>query len=296
MEEKEIVERFCREEATATEAYRILASKVKDENLRKIFEEFSEQERSHMEFWSGILGRKCKPYGWKLQGLKLVYKLLGPVFVMQLMERGEEEAVESYRKFLERVKGEERKVLEKIISDEETHEAELISKVEDVRVKYMGYIALGLADAIVEITGVHAGFLGATSNTIMAGIAGVVVGFSAALSMAGAAYLQAKHEHSNEIKPSTSAMVTGTSYISSVIALALPYFLTKSMMLAFSVSLTLALILTAGFTFYSVVVQKKKFTREFLESAFLMFGTALGSFLFGQFLGHIFGIEHLGIA
>ncbi|MET1101208.1 MAG: hypothetical protein ABWW69_01830 [Pyrodictiaceae archaeon] len=32
--------------------------------------------------------------------------------------------------------------------------------MEDVRVKHVGFIALGLADAIVEITGVHAGFLG----------------------------------------------------------------------------------------------------------------------------------------
>ena len=285
------IRRFCREEATAYHAYRSLAESVGDAELRRVLLELAEQERGHMEFWSRMLGEDCRPYGWKLLGLRLLYRLLGPVFVLQLLERGEEDAVRSYREFLPRLSGEERRILEEIIRDEERHEQELISRVEDVRVKYMGYIALGLADAIVEITGVHAGFLGATSNTIMAGIAGLVVGFSAALSMAGAAYLQAKH--GAETKPSTSALVTGASYIFSVVLLALPYFLIKTMLTAFLVSLTMALILTAGFTFYSVVVQGKSFTREFLESATLMIGTAIGSFLFGQALGHIFGIEHI---
>lgn len=288
-----LVKRFCREEATAYEAYRSLAESVDDNSLRRVLLGLAEQEKKHMEFWSRVLGERCKPYSWKLWGLRVLYRVLGPVFVLQLLERGEEDAVRSYREFLSYVSGEEREALEEMIRDEESHESELISRVEDIRVKYMGYIALGLADAIVEITGVHAGFLGATSNTIMAGIAGLVVGFSAALSMAGAAYLQAKH--STETKPSTSALVTGASYIFSVVLLALPYFLIHVMLSAFLVSLSLALILTAGFTFYSVVVQGKSFTREFLESATLMIGTAIGSFLFGQLLGHVFGIENLGV-
>ncbi|BEP17379.1 membrane protein [Pyrofollis japonicus] len=286
-----LVEQFCREEATATKAYELLASKTGDKELRRILKAFAEQERRHMEFWSRVLGKHCEPYGWKLKGLSLLYKLLGPVFVLQLLERGEEDAVRSYREFLPHVDGEERKILESIIADEETHEHELLERVEDVRVKYLGYVALGLADAIVEITGVHAGFLGATSNTIMAGVAGLVVGFSAALSMAGAAYLQAKH--GGETKPSTSAMVTGASYIFSVVLLALPYFLTHNMLLAFTTSLLLAFLLTGAFTFYSTVVQGKSFTREFLESATLMIGTAIGSFLFGELLGRIFGIENI---
>ncbi|MET1101025.1 MAG: VIT1/CCC1 family protein, partial [Pyrodictiaceae archaeon] len=192
-EEMRLVRRFCREEATAHEAYRLLAERVSDADTRQVLLELVEQERGHMEFWSRILGEDCRPYRWKLLGLRLLYRLLGPVFVLQLLERGEEDAIRSYRSLLPHVSGGERAVLEKIIRDEERHEHELISRVEDMRVKYMGYIALGLADAIVEITGVHAGFLGATSNTIMAGVAGLVVGFSAALSMAGAAYLQAKH-------------------------------------------------------------------------------------------------------
>jgi VIT1/CCC1 family predicted Fe2+/Mn2+ transporter len=287
-----LVERFCREEARAFRVYRLLAELAGDEAQRRVLERLAEQERRHYEFWRGLLGRDCDGGGVSVGLLRAAYRVLGPVFVLQLLERGEEDAVRAYREFMNLVDNDElRRRVEEIMREEEEHEKILLQQVEDVRVKYMGFIALGLADAIVEITGVHAGFLGATSNTLLAGIAGLVVGFSAALSMAGAAYLQAKH--GGETHPPTSALVTGLSYIFSVVLLALPYFLTRSMLLAFSVSLSLAVALIAAFTYYSVVVQGKSFTREFTETTLLMLGTAFGSFLFGRLLGGVFGIEHI---
>ncbi len=155
--------------------------------------------------------------------------------------------------------------------------------------KYLGFIVLGLADAIIEITGVHAGFLGVTSSTTMAGVAGLIVGFAAAISMATAAYLQAKQ--STERSPMTSALITGLSYILAVVLLALPYFLTGNMLLAFIVSLAMAMLLTAYFTFYSAVLFDRHFGKEFLESAVLTLGTAVATYLFGEFLGKMFGIH-----
>ncbi len=289
----ELARKFCREELRAWRVYEALASQVRDEAQRSVLLRIAEQERRHYEFWRRLAGGDCggdSAVSPRLVGL--AYKILGPVFVLQLLERGEEDAVRWYRRFLELARDEElARRVEEIMREEEEHEVELIKQIEDVRVKYMGFIALGLADAIVEISGVHAGFLGATSKTIIAGIAGLVVGFSAALSMAGAAYVQAKH--TGETHPPTSALATGVSYIFSVILLALPYFLTSDMYLAFAISLTLAAGLIAAFTFYSVVVEGKSFTREFLESALLMLGTAFGSFLFGKALGILFGIEHI---
>ena len=58
--------------------------------------------------------------------------------------------------------------------------------IQEAMIKYIGFIAMGLADAIVEITGVHAGFLGVTNSTLFAGISGIVVGFSTAISMGSA--------------------------------------------------------------------------------------------------------------
>ena len=287
---RRLAERFCKEEITVYHIYSWLAEKEKDPTRREHLRKLAEQERRHYEFWSRILGSSCRPYGVTMRRIMLLYRLLGPVFTLRLLERGEEATIEQYQRFLSRISDEQlRRELEQIIHEEEEHEETLLSSIEDARVKYMGFIALGLADAIVEITGVHAGFLGATSSTLLAGVAGLVVGFSAALSMAGAAYLQAKH--GRETRPVVSAGVTGLSYIISVVLLALPYFLLASMLEAFAASLILATAIIGGFTYFSVVVQNKPFLKEFLESTGLMVGTALGSYAFGKILGSLLGVN-----
>ncbi len=164
-----------------------------------------------------------------------------------------------------------------------------MSQINEGVVKYMSFIVLGLADAIVEISGVHAGFLGVTDSTLIAGVAGLVVGFAAAISMAAAAYLQAKHDI--EKSATISAIATGIAYIGAVSLLASPYFFTHNMIIAFTVSTLLAVLLTAGFTYYGAVVFERKFAREFIESVVLIMATAFGAFLFGELLGSIFGIR-----
>jgi len=68
----------------------------------------------------------------------------------------------------------------------EQHERAFMKHIDVRMVRYLSFIILGFADAIVEITGVRAGFLGVTSPTL---IAGLVVGFAAARSMGSAPYL-----------------------------------------------------------------------------------------------------------
>lgn len=291
MEELQALAReFCRDELMDSMVYRALAEREPDPARRRLLETLAEQEYRHHLFWREIAGGGCgEPPRPRVSLLAVSYRLLGPVFTLRLLERGEESTIERYKRVLPMLGGEQRRRLEEIIREEEEHEHRLLEEIRDSRVKYLGYVALGLADAIVEVTGVHAGFLGATSNTIVAGVAGLIVGFSAALSMAGAAYLQSKH--SGEESPVVSAAVTGLSYIFSVVVLALPYFLTHAMLLAFAASTLAGLSLTAAFTYYSAVVQGKGFAREYAESASLLLATALGSYFFGEALGRITGIR-----
>ncbi len=286
----ELAREFCRDELFDHMVYRALAEREPDPRRRRVLERLAEQEYRHYLFWRRLAGGDCgAPPRPRVSLLALSYRLLGPVFTLRLLERGEESIIERYRRVLPMLGGGDREELERIIREEEEHEEALLRELEDSRMKYLGYVALGLADAIVEVTGVHAGFLGATSNTVVAGVAGLIVGFSAALSMAGAAYLQAKH--GREESPLVSAAVTGLSYIFSVVFLALPYFLTHSMLLAFAASAAAGLLLTGGFTYYSAVAQGKPFLREYAESAGLLLATAAGSYLFGEALGRLTGIR-----
>ena len=280
---------YCSDELMDHAVYKALAERETDPKRRKLLETLARQEYEHYLFWRSIAGGDCKPSRPRISIIAASYKLLGPAFTLRLLERGEESTVEKYKKILSMLPEDKRPQLERIIREEEEHENKLLNEIEDARQKYLGYMALGLADAIVEITGVHAGFLGATSKTLVAGVAGLVVGFSAALSMAGAAYIQAKH--SKEENPIISALVTGLSYIFSVVVLALPYFLTTHMTPAFLLSVLAAILLTTSFTYYSVVIQGKPFTREVLESTGLLLGTAVGSYLFGELLGQLTGIR-----
>ncbi|MCE4604082.1 MAG: VIT1/CCC1 family protein [Aeropyrum sp.] len=285
------VREFCVDEYTDYMIYKYLASLEKSERNREILEEMSRQEYSHYEFWKTLLGEDCRvdiPKG-KLLAIRFFRRLLGVTFTVKLLERHEKEVIESYKKFLEELEGEHRERLESIIEDELSHEKNLLERMEERIVRYLGFIALGLADAIIEITGVHAGFLGATATTLVAGVAGLIVGLSAAISMAAAAYLQAKHEGSES--PLPSAIATGVAYFIAVIILAAPYFVTHSNILAFVASVILAVVLVVVFVFYSSVINESSFTREAMENLGILFGTAAAAYIFGDILGSIFGLE-----
>lgn len=284
---------FCVDEYIDHIVYKELASAEGNEEMKKILMKFSEQEYRHYQFWSSIAGEcKVRVPGWKIRLFKLSRKLLGLTFTLKYLERHEKDVIDSYRSYLKYLESDSRRELEEIIRDEEEHERTLLAGLNENIVRYLSFIALGLADAIVEITGVHAGFLGATKETLVAGIAGLIVGVSAAFSMSGAAYLQAKAEAGEAREnPGKSAIVTGVSYLIAVIVLALPYFLTQHQITAFIISVVLAIIIVSGFTFYNSVLNEKEFKGELLENLMILFGTAIIAYLFGEVIGDLFGLQ-----
>jgi VIT1/CCC1 family predicted Fe2+/Mn2+ transporter len=290
---RRLAERFCRDEAFEAEVYRALAEEEADLERRRILERLALQEEEHRRFWESLLGMECGAAVTRarLALIRLARRLLGLTFTVKLLERGEENIVKAYRDYLKFLEGDARRRLEEIIREEEEHENALISEIDEAIIKYMSFIVLGLADAIVEITGVHAGALGSLRSTLAAGVTGLIVGFSAAISMGSAAYLQAKQELRRD--PAKSAVVTGLAYLLTVGLLALPYFLTHNIILAFSVSVVLAIGLVVGFTYYSSVVFDRPFLREVLETTTLTLGTAVGAYLFGDALGSLTGLQHL---
>lgn len=283
--------KYCADELFDSEVYRKLAEVEKSEAHREILLNFSEQERSHYEFWKSISGECIDEVKfWKTRLFVLMRRALGLTFTLKFLERHEKGVTESYKEFLNIISDEKlRQALQKIIEDEEIHEKTHMQGINEKLVSYVGFIALGLADAIVEITGVHAGFLGVTSSTLITGIAGLIVGISAAISMASAAYVQSKHEL--RTSPLTSALYTGLAYIIAVALLAAPYFVFTSMINAFATSIIIGVLMVLGFTFYGSVLQDKGFKREFLETTSLLFATAFVTYLIGEVIGGYFGIR-----
>ncbi|MEM3833064.1 MAG: VIT1/CCC1 family protein [Thermoprotei archaeon] len=280
---------YCKDEFIDYLVYKELSKREKNEERRKLLEKLSEQEYKHYKFWKKYAPEYKEQTAWYIILMILMRKIFGLTFTLKFLERHEEKVIDEYKKFAEELPANDKNEFEEIINDEISHEKAFMGQINEGVVKYMSFIVLGLADAIVEISGVHAGFLGVTDSTLIAGIAGLVVGFAAAISMAAAAYLQAKHDI--EKSAIISAIATGLAYIGAVSLLASPYFVTHNMIIAFTVSTLLAILLTAGFTYYGAVVFERKFAREFIESVILIMATAFGAFLFGGLLGNIFGIR-----
>ncbi|MEM2158511.1 MAG: rubrerythrin family protein, partial [Sulfolobales archaeon] len=160
------------------------------------------------------------------------------------------------------------------------HERNLINNLNEKRIKYLSSIALGISDALVELTGIYAGALGALSSTVNAGLIGLLAGISAALSMTVASYTQAKPEVGKS--PKLSALFTGIAYFAVVIALALPYFITSSILTAFISMLAIAIMLIAYISFYGAVLYDRNYLKEFIEGAFLLLGVSLLLYIIGE--------------
>jgi VIT1/CCC1 family predicted Fe2+/Mn2+ transporter len=293
---KKIYRTNAAKELTEHFTYARLARMEKNTGNRDALTRLAEQERTHYAFWKMLLeetdpqaAAHIAPHRMTVWAMAAARTVLGITFITKFLEIHENDAVANYEAIRADIPPAHQARFAEIIEDEKAHERTFIGELKEVRVDYIGFIVLGLADAIVEITGVHAGFLGVTGQTLIAGVAGVIVGFAAAISMGSAAYLQAKEDPKKS--PFISALATGLSYFSSVILLALPYFLIRAMIPAFAISTSVGIALIAGFTFYGAIVFDRSFWREFGEAAGLMLGTAIATFIWGNIIGKIFGIQ-----
>ncbi len=285
---RSLAEKMCREEWKGYLIYSFLAGLEKDPEKRKVLSALAAQERRHYEFWRKLLG-DCKTSGVNLLAYRIGYYLLGGAFVLRMLERGERETTRIYQELAEKLP-EHREDILRIAREEAEHEEKLRAIYRDVRVEYLGYVALGLADAIVEVTGVNAGFLGATESPVLAGLAGLMVGFSASISMASAAYLQAKHE-GGSVKPGMSALVTGLSYMLSVLLLVAPFFTLPSIHAAFAASLVVAALLAASLSYYTSVIHDRSTLAEIAENLGILFATAFASYLFGRLVSTLIPVQ-----
>ncbi|MCX7765057.1 MAG: rubrerythrin family protein [Bacteroidia bacterium] len=282
------VSRYASEELLNVHLYQWLSQRVRSPKMQETLRTFAQQEKMHYDFWRQLLSGDAPLPKWRLRWHKFLIRLLGVSFILRLLEHKEHKTIQEYRRIAPSLPEDMRAHLYRLIEDEEQHEAEFLEAIqaEETGLRYLGFIILGLSDAIIEVTGVHAGFLGVSHHPLTAGIAGLIVGFAASISMASAAYLQAKQNPS--VSPLQSALYTGLSYIIAVALLALPYFGFSSMGIAFWVSVGLAVLMILGFVYYSSVVFERSFREEALASVGILTATTVLSYGFGELLRYFF--------
>jgi VIT1/CCC1 family predicted Fe2+/Mn2+ transporter len=277
--------KFQLNEITEHEIYSRLAGVIKSPGNRKVLEKIATDELKHYRVWKKYTQRDISPNGFKVGFYYLVSRIFGLTFGIKLMEQGEEDAQTHYRELKGKVKE-----IDSFLSDENAHEKALIGLLDEESLQYAGSVVLGLNDALVELTGALAGLTLAFQNTRLIALSGLITGIAAALSMATSEYLSTRSEGTgkNALK---SATYTGIAYIITVTILILPYLLLDNYYVCLAVSLTLAVLIIAVFTYYVSVVKDEPFRARFLEMALLSLGVATLSFVLGYFIRQALGVS-----
>ena len=276
-----------RTEQTEYEIYSRLSALSKETDNKKLFEKIASEEKGHYTFWKTYTKQSVKANMFLVFLFILIARVFGVTFATKLMEKGEENAQDFYRKIKSEVPE-----AKKIIQAEEEHEEKLLKLINEERLSYVGSIVLGLNDALVELTGALAGLTLALQNARLVAVAGLITGIAASLSMAASEYLSVKSEQTqNDKNPLTSAIYTGITYVTTVTILILPYFVVPHLFVALAVSLVLALLIILLFTFYTSIAQDVPFWKRFLEMAGLSLGVAAFTFMIGFVVRNVLHIE-----
>ncbi len=278
----------CRDEATDYALYSRLASssRTKNPKLREALQNLANTEKKHLEFWlkysSARKEKATRPNKAMISLVMILRLILGTTFAIKFLERNEKSTIRKYKSIAKMIPVEDRPQFDEMIRDEEEHEQTFANQTQGSYVKYISFITLGLADAIVEISGIHAGSLGIYSSTELTGLAGIVAGAAASIAMASAAFAQAKQGFQGSA--TISALFTGVSYFVNAVILATPYFLTSNMSRAITLSVVLAIIIIAFVSYYNSVISESSFIRDFAELAGIMLGATVALFFFGTFI------------
>ena len=281
-----IMERMQQNEITECATYRAIAQHVKPGPNRDVLLRLAEEEGRHAEIWRRYTGKSPRPQRLVVWWRSVVHRLLGFTFTVKLMEKGEDAAQAQY----ERLQAEAPESLE-IRQQEQDHEQELLSMLDEERLRYVGAMVLGLNDALVELTGTLAGLSLALQNTRVIALSGLITGISATLSMASSEFLSAKSEGRTDAMK--SCIYTGIGYVVTVALLFLPYLLfpVTLYLAALGTMLATVVLILVAFNYYIAVAKDLPFRKRFLEMAGISLGVAVLSFVVGLVVKNVLGVD-----
>ncbi len=262
-----------KDEITEHYVYLKLAGRSEGEN-RGVLIGIADDELRHYQILKEYSGRDVSPSRLKIWLYSLLAMVFGLTFAIKLMERGEKSAQNAYSILMGKYPR-----IATIYREEELHEEKLADMIEEEKISYIGSMVLGLNDALVELTGALAGLTFTLPKPLLIGVAGLITGVAASISMASSEYMSRKSE--GEEKPGKAAFYTGIAYIITVILLVSPYFVAESPLTALSATLTVSIIIIAAFSFFVSVVKDRDMKKMFLEMLTVSLGVATVSFIIG---------------
>jgi len=276
---------FQKNEITEHNIYKKLSTLEKNLHNADVLKSISGDELRHYTIWKKYTGQEVRPDSFKMFFYVFISKIFGITFGIKLMESGEENAQDAYEKVIQVIPE-----AAKIREEESSHEKELINMIDEEKLQYIGSVVLGLNDALVELTGTLAGLTFALQNAKLTGMAGLITGIAASLSMAASEYLSTKSE-GGEKNPIKASFYTGMAYVMAVSVLITPYLFLQNYVLCLGLALAGGITLIFVFTFYFSVVKEISFKLRFVEMASISLGVAGLSFIIGLAVRRFLGVD-----
>ncbi len=275
---------FQKTEITEYYVYCSLAKRMNGKN-KEVLEKIANDELRHYNTWKNYTESVIKPNKLVIFLYLFIAIILGLTFAVKMMEKGERKAEKNYDYI-------ESEIPEAaiVIKEETEHEQLLLEMIDEKKIEYIGSMVLGLNDALVELTGALAGLTLALQNSRVIGLAGLITGIAASLSMSASEYLSQKSEAEGK-DPIRAAFYTGFAYIIAVVLLVLPYFFFDNYFLALSVTLIIAIFIILIFSQFVAVVKDMSFTKFFLEMVIISLGVATISFFIGWIARSLLNID-----
>jgi VIT1/CCC1 family predicted Fe2+/Mn2+ transporter len=282
----DVARRACQDEFTDYNVYLVLSRYERNGKFKEALISLGETEKGHYDFWRKYSpDARVRAVRLRIYFIQMLRVLLGLTFTLKFLERHENAVVRRYKQVEHYIPPEDRTRFDQMVADEEHHESYLMGGIEEGRVKYMAFIILGLADAVVEVAAIHAGSLGIYRRTELAGLAGIIAGMAASIAMASAAYAQAQQGFSGSAR--RSAIYTGISYLVTAILLAFPYFLTPNQYIALGSSLAVGMALVAFITYYDTIISARAFMRQFIQLGGIILGATAALYVIGVIIGNV---------
>ncbi|MCS7098803.1 MAG: hypothetical protein RMH84_02375 [Sulfolobales archaeon] len=274
--------RMCQSEYVAHRAYLYVGRYLVRGGLREALLSASLNELGHYNFWKKFGDCRGPLVFLKIFSFIAFTALFGVTALVKLLERIEGDTGRVYEE-LARSSPELSEELLALSRDESEHEAKFANSIDETRVRYLSSITLGVADAIIELTGIYAGAIGVLESARTVGVIGLIAGVSASVSMAVASYTQAKHEVGK--KPHLAAAYTGISYLAAASVLAAPYFLVEAALAAFIFMVLNAVLVIAYVSVYGSVLLGRSYAGEFLSNVVLLLGVSAALYAIGRAVG-----------
>ncbi len=275
---------FQKTEITEYYVYCSLAKRMTGKN-EEVLQKIANDELRHYNTWKKYTKSVIKPNKFVVFLYLSIARILGLTFAVKMMEKGEEKAEKNYG-YIES----EIPQAAVVIKEETEHEQLLLEMIDEEKIEYIGSMVLGLNDALVELTGALAGLTLALQNSRVIGLAGLITGIAASLSMSASEYLSQKSEAEAK-DPIRAAFYTGCAYITAVVALVLPYFFFDNYFIALSITLIIAIFIILIFARFVAVVKDLSFTKFFLEMVIISLGVATISFFIGWIARTLLNID-----